>query len=80
MSIDPKERALARWEGEGGAALEAAAAPPSHQAPVAAGYVCPMHPQIKSDQPGSCAKCGMTLELEPELPSVDDEQTGSRRL
>lgn len=24
-------------------------------------YTCPMHPEVVSDQPGSCPKCGMTL-------------------
>jgi Cu+-exporting ATPase len=26
-------------------------------------YVCPMHPEVESDKPGSCPKCGMALEL-----------------
>lgn len=25
-------------------------------------YRCPMHPEVTSDQPGKCWKCGMTLE------------------
>jgi len=25
-------------------------------------YTCPMHPEVTSDQPGKCAKCGMNLE------------------
>ena len=25
-------------------------------------YTCPMHPEVQSDQPGSCPKCGMALE------------------
>jgi hypothetical protein len=25
-------------------------------------YSCPMHPEVTSDQPGKCPKCGMTLE------------------
>ncbi len=25
-------------------------------------YTCPMHPEVVSDQPGSCPKCGMELE------------------
>ena len=25
------------------------------------GYVCPMHPQVKSDEPGECPICGMDL-------------------
>ncbi|MDP2721023.1 MAG: copper-translocating P-type ATPase [bacterium] len=24
-------------------------------------YICPMHPEVVSDKPGSCSKCGMTL-------------------
>ena len=24
-------------------------------------YTCPMHPSVKSDKPGSCRVCGMTL-------------------
>lgn len=24
-------------------------------------YVCPMHPDVQSDEPGECPKCGMTL-------------------
>jgi Cu+-exporting ATPase len=25
-------------------------------------YTCPMHPEVRQDQPGSCPKCGMALE------------------
>jgi cobalt-zinc-cadmium efflux system outer membrane protein len=25
-------------------------------------YVCPMHPEVQSNKPGKCPKCGMTLE------------------
>ena len=31
-------------------------------APSAVQYICPMHPQIVRDQPGSCPICGMALE------------------
>lgn len=24
-------------------------------------YTCPMHPEVQSDQPGKCPKCGMQL-------------------
>jgi Cu+-exporting ATPase len=26
------------------------------------GYTCPMHPEVRSERPGSCPKCGMALE------------------
>lgn len=26
------------------------------------GYICPMHPEVKQEGPGSCPKCGMALE------------------
>jgi Cu+-exporting ATPase len=32
---------------------------PSAAAPV---YTCPMHPEVRSDRPGFCPKCGMALE------------------
>lgn len=34
-------------------------------------YTCPMHPEVRQDHPGDCPKCGMALE--PELPSLDEE-------
>lgn len=37
---------------------------------VGAIYTCPMHPEIRQNQPGSCPKCGMTLE--PLLPIADE--------
>jgi hypothetical protein len=30
-------------------------------APAQGGYTCPMHPEVKSDQPAKCPKCGMDL-------------------
>ena len=35
-------------------------------------YTCPMHPEIRRDQPGACPKCGMTLE--PLMPSLDEDE------
>jgi len=35
--------------------------------PQATRWTCPMHPEVESDGPGSCPKCGMALE-----PMVDD--------
>lgn len=31
--------------------------------PEGAEYVCPMHPEVRQDHPGTCPKCGMALEL-----------------
>lgn len=45
--------------------------PTSNAAPAGTVYTCPMHPEIKQDHPGDCPKCGMALE--PELPSLDEE-------
>jgi Cu+-exporting ATPase len=47
--------------------LKGGAVPPEHPAPHSQSetrleYVCPMHPEVVSDRPGSCPKCGMALE------------------
>jgi len=34
-------------------------------------YSCPMHPEIRQDHPGSCPKCGMSLE--PLLPDLEED-------
>jgi len=46
-----------------GAAVEPPAASPATQR-----YTCPMHPEVVSDDPGECPKCGMALELNPAWP------------
>jgi len=33
-------------------------------------YTCPMHPEVVSDKPGKCPKCGMNLEKVPEQPAA----------
>jgi len=38
----------------------------------AAAYVCPMHPQIARDAPGSCPICGMALEPRVDPPRRED--------
>lgn len=35
-------------------------------------YVCPMHPEVRSKQPGDCPKCGMHLVPEGELKSHNE--------
>jgi Cu+-exporting ATPase len=51
-------------------------APPAHHSPLTTDqppsteYVCPMHPEVVSDHPGPCPKCGMALE--PRTVSVEE--------
>ncbi len=46
-------------------------------------YICPMHPEIVSDKPGKCPKCGMALVLKskveekPEVHHQDDKGLGA---
>jgi Cu+-exporting ATPase len=41
---------------------------PVTPAPPGTEYVCPMDPDVRSDHPGACPKCGMALE--PRLPAA----------
>ena len=56
--------------------LEPAAAP-AVEAPAGTIYTCPMHPEIRQQGPGTCPLCGMALE--PEMPSLDDEENPELR-
>ena len=49
--------------------------PPSATAPSKGAYTCPMHPEVRADQPGSCPKCGMALERVSPGPAVRAEWT-----
>jgi P-type Cu+ transporter len=46
-------------------------------APAGTIYTCPMHPQIRQEGPGTCPICGMALE--PEMPSLEDEDNPELR-
>ncbi|MGH8083849.1 MAG: heavy metal translocating P-type ATPase [Lysobacter sp.] len=52
---------------------------PSEPDPALAGatYTCPMHPEVRQIGPGTCPICGMALE--PEMPSLDDEENPELR-
>jgi P-type Cu+ transporter len=43
--------------------------PPKADVPAGTIYTCPMHPQIRQVEPGSCPICGMALE--PEVATLD---------
>src|SRR6185369_7359331 len=51
------------------AATAAAPAPDAGHA-AAVEYTCPMHPEVISDRPGACPKCGMALE--PRVVGLED--------
>ena len=46
-------------------------------APAGTIYTCPMHPEIRQEGPGTCPICGMALE--PEMPSLEDEDNPELR-
>lgn len=51
-----------------------------HTAEAAATWTCPMHPQVKRDEPGECPICGMDLvetevSTEPESPDASESTT-----
>ena len=50
---------------------------PETAAPAGTIYTCPMHPQIRQQGPGTCPICGMALE--PEMPSLEDEDNPELR-
>ena len=40
-------------------------------------YTCPMHPEVRQPGPGTCPFCGMALE--PEMPSLEDDDNPELR-
>jgi P-type Cu+ transporter len=66
-----RDACLGKFKAEPGRYLSAGAVPePMVEAPPRPGaaWVCPMDPEVRSDRPGPCPKCGMALE--PEIPSL----------
>ena len=57
--------------------LSPASTVPEITAPAGTVYTCPMHPQIRQQGPGTCPICGMALE--PEMPSLEDEDNPELR-
>jgi P-type Cu+ transporter len=54
-----------------------AAAPATAPAPAGTVFICPMHPEIRQPGPGTCPICGMALE--PETPSLEDDDNPELR-
>ena len=52
--------------------LNPVASTPATTTPSAGGYTCPMHPEVRQATPGSCPKCGMTLEPIDPMPAKSD--------
>lgn len=54
----------------GGASVSVMRAEQTGQAAAAAVvYTCPMHPEVVSDKPGQCPKCGMNLVAKAAVPA-----------
>jgi len=43
-------------------------------------YSCPMHPEVKSDRPGTCPKCGMDLIAETGTPAEEENRAYRKML
>lgn len=44
-------------------------------------YTCTMHPEVRSDKPGDCPKCGMTLvKMEPADTTKSNNKSDTSRM
>src|SRR3954466_5557018 len=48
-------------------------APPTAAPLVGTIYMCPMHPEVEQDHPGTCPKCGMALEPKTITAGAEDD-------
>jgi Cu(I)/Ag(I) efflux system membrane fusion protein len=69
VSLSVGSAAVGRWRGQQSGA-------PHASADASATYICPMHPDYRSDHPGGCPICGMRLEAQrPGAPIDSDAAT-----
>jgi Cu+-exporting ATPase len=61
----------AKFDASPAAYMHDAPSTPARPVPRGTMYTCPMHPEVRQDQPGTCPKCGMALE--PEMVTADDQ-------
>ena len=61
------KKCLDKFQDNPAAYDKAAISPAVHSAPATGSYTCPMHPEVRQSKPGSCPKCGMSLESESPL-------------
>ena len=69
FEADP-QHFLTRQRAEGASPLLTTAGSRPPLAGTHADYICPMHPELHSDRPGACPKCGMALE--PRVASAEE--------
>ena len=62
-AVEPRDRSTAKVEASAARSI----------------YTCPMHPEIQLDHPGSCPKCGMTLEPKTATAGADDGENAELR-
>ena len=67
------EHCLEKFRADPEKYLAAPAAPAAEAEPAAAGgiYICPMHPEVRQEGPGTCPDCGMALEAETPAAEVE---------
>ncbi|MBI4754314.1 MAG: heavy metal translocating P-type ATPase [Betaproteobacteria bacterium] len=70
-------KCLAKFQAEPHRYAHPAPAAAEPAAPPGTEYTCPMHPEVRQLGPGTCPKCGMTLE--PVLPALEEGENPELR-
>jgi hypothetical protein len=73
------KRHMGRWEVKEGLGMKIQKREPKRRSV----YACPMHPEVISDKPGNCAKCGMSLVRSTQvlaIPATAVLDTGMRKI